>query len=352
MEKMNRGVENMVDIEKVIRLGFSVIGVVLIGAVVAVGIYGLSWFYKHMILTVFITFCLSVLIVSALTYFIIFILKQTEILGSKSSDWQTILKAMICENDFYPSLSRAQFLMWTFTVAIVFLWIILIEFLFSYINYNTLNVDKLGIPDNLLLLLGMASGVAILSKSLSNYKYKGVQVQSNKLQPLSTMFMESGKPSITRYQMFIWTIISIFTYFTLVLVNIRNNYTHIADIIIPDCPTFLLGLMGVSQLTYVGGKFTSRTSSSISEIVREKNNKYTILGINFEDKKGSVLIKYLNDKSEIVEEKVIDGNDIELWEASKIKLTIPNVMESNNYEIRVQNESGISYPCKIDIVTL
>jgi hypothetical protein len=118
--------------------------------------------------------------------------------------------------------------------------------------------------------------------------------------------MEEGKPSLIRYQMFLWTVISVLTYFGLILGNIFNSYNNIENITLPDCPQVLLALMGVSQLTYLGVKFTFQPPENSISTITPENGKIggeaTIYGLNFGDKMGSVIFCNIT----VPEEKIIE----------------------------------------------
>jgi hypothetical protein len=74
------------------------------------------YFVFHIVYTEVISlFGLAVIIVFALTYFFKSILIRENILNSDSD-----FEGIICESDWYPSLSRAQFLIWTAVIGIIF----------------------------------------------------------------------------------------------------------------------------------------------------------------------------------------------------------------------------------------
>lgn|GEM_PF-2196659 len=312
-----------------------VIIVVIVSSIIT-ALFGPAYIFGHMVFTVFLSLILAVSIILGLMCVFKHILEDAGVLGS---EWQGI----ICESDWYPSLSRIQFLTWTTVVGIVFVWILLLKVLYSYVNNITISTDTLGIPNNLLLLMGMSSFTTVASKGLSSVKYKGTKAKPKETRNLWTMFLENDRPSLTRYQIFLWTSISVFAYLVLVLVTVTKNYNNISDVNLPDCPELLLALMGVSQVTYLSGKFTFQPpEASISEIVCDSVKKVTIFGLNFGDKKGSVLFN----------ETVVDGEAIDLWENSKIKLVIPDSVNMSECKVRVVNVSGsMTYPYEYQINT-
>lgn len=318
----------MVYIKDMIR-NFSVVGLVISV------FFGAIYYLQHSEYAEVISlFGLAIFDVFGLTYIFVYKLINEKILKSDE------VQGIICESDGYPSLSRAQFLIWTFVIGVVFMWVLLLKIWYVYENSKVIDISTLSMPDNLLWLMGISSFTAIASKGLSSFKYKGTQknqgTQKNpaESQNLWTMFMENGKLSLTRYQMFLWTVISVLTYFGLLLGNIFNNYSNLGVLTFPDFPQVLLALMGVSQATYLGGKFAFQPpDASISRIVpdgRKIGDIITILGFNFGKNKASVLF---------------EGNieaDIQDWQDSKIIVKIPEgiEMEEGFCDVQVVTGSG------------
>ena len=248
------------------KFGLGCIQAISIFGLVLFFLFGVIYFVFHIVYTEVISmFGLAVLIIFVLTYYLKNILIREEILKSESE-----FQGIICESDGYPSLSRTQFLIWTFIIGTVFLWILLLKMLYVYQNSKGIDISTLTMPDNLLWLMGISSFTAVASKGLSSFKYKGTKKKPDESRNLLTMFMEDGKLSLTRYQMFLWTVISVLAYFGLTVGNIFNNYTNLGGLSLPDCPQVLLALMGISQATYLGGKFTFQPPEvSISKITPE-----------------------------------------------------------------------------------
>lgn len=312
----------MVYIKDMIR-NFSVFGLV-----VSV-LFGAVYFFQRSEYSEIISlFGLAIFDVFGLTYIFIIKLIGENILKPDE------IQGIICESDGYPSLSRTQFLIWTFVVGIVFMWVLLLKIWYVYENSKVIDISTLTMPDNLLWLMGISSFTAIASKGLSFFKYKGTKKNADKCLNVWHMFTENGKLSLTRYQMFLWTVISVLTYFGLLLGNIFHSYNNLGALTLPDCPQVLLALMGVSQATYLGGKFAFQPpDASISRIVpngRKISEIVTIFGSNFGEKKASVLF---------------DGNieaDIQDWHDRTIKVKIPEGIETEDgfCEVQVVTESG------------
>jgi hypothetical protein len=320
---------------KSIPVFFFALGVVL---------FGLHYFANLPYLDVFSTLSLAIFIIFGFAYFFIYIQRKT-IKDFSNTD----ILGIICESDWYPSLSRAQFLSWTFIIGIIFVWLLLLKVWFAIKDSKELNISTLAISTNLLLLMGITSLTTVTSKGLSSLKYKEEKKKPEELQPLGTMLQEDGKPSLTRYQIFFWTAISILTYFGLVFWAIFFNYNNILNgLTLPDFPQILLALMGISQATYLGGKIAYQPSeSSISDITKNRKIGETmdILGQNFGDEGGSV---YFDDK-------IVNISKGDEWTNSRITVTIPTDIkpQDGKIKVKVRSKSGsTTVPVEYKICTV
>jgi hypothetical protein len=82
--------------------------------------------------------------------------------------------------------------------------------------------------------------------------------------PLSDIFNEDGKPAVTRFQMFVWTFISIIAYFVIFGMTLNSmvampNLEGVENLALPNIHETLLALMGISQGAYVAGKMARST---------------------------------------------------------------------------------------------
>jgi len=168
---------------------------------------------------------------------------------------------IIREADYFPSLARLQFVLWTFTISFTLLSI----YLFMLWN-NTLCWSD--IPQNILALMGISASVPVVSTVISKEKYmssiRGSLPCKENVPALSTMLLEHGKPTLGRYQLFIWTIISIIVYLGIFFVQIAGISTAggLAQMKLADIPLPLLALMTTSQGAYLGLKAIARTPVS------------------------------------------------------------------------------------------
>ncbi|MGI0014356.1 MAG: hypothetical protein ACREBU_13075 [Nitrososphaera sp.] len=106
---------------------------------------------------------------------------------------------IIRTEDWFPSLSLYQFLIWTVAILFVYLSIIFIR--------ADAGAEPVQINDpNLLVLMGISVASPIAAGAMANIKYGLASVSTAKppepLPGYSTMLQEGGKPSLTRFQMF------------------------------------------------------------------------------------------------------------------------------------------------------
>lgn len=256
-------------------------------------------------------------------------------------------RGLICESDWYPSISRAQFLTWNIMIGIVFVLFLFFKIVYALQNFNEINISSLMIPNNLLLLMGATSFTTLAGKGLSASKYQGTKDKPAQHIPLKTMFFENDKPSPARYQIFLWTSIGVITYMVLVLGAIYKNYSNMLDVTLPDCPEILLVLMGVSQATYLAGKALSqKNESGISRIIPHRGKlgeKVTIHGFNFGGTNTPGSIRFLNkEMNNKGKDNATTVNFYESeWEDNCIKLTLnKDIIKDGLYEVRVLTASG------------
>ncbi len=186
-----------------------------------------------------------------------------EIKNEKDEQHDDILKSwqfwnIIRGDDWYPSLSLFQLFLWTVVIVFAFLFMAIIMLQHGI----SPPVKSLNTP-MLLTLLGISVGSPIISNSISSAKY----ASSNPGKPpkplyqFSTMLEEGKKPSITRFQMFIWTWIAIIVFFISITNTINSDLNSISQLNVPDVDPVLVALMGISQAAYLGGKSVSKTPS-------------------------------------------------------------------------------------------
>ncbi len=154
----------------------------------------------------------------------------------------------------YPSLSKVQFFVWTIIIAFSYITIYIIRFLAGEFG------PPPGLSENILVLLSVSAIVPVGSARLNRYLNRSVKPVSTT--PPTTilwryMLLENEEPALHRYQMVLWTCISVSIY-VIVIVTTIFNAQILADVatklVLPDIDGKLVILMGLSQGAYLGGK--------------------------------------------------------------------------------------------------
>jgi hypothetical protein len=125
--------------------------------------------------------------------------------------------------------------------------------------------------------MSISYGGLIAASGLGSKKPKN-EIKSKPAE-LSNLFCEGGSVDLSRLQLFGFTVVSIFIYiFNLIYGNPLSG--------LPDIPSTLLGLMGVSQSGYLGGKAIGK-EISINAVspdwiqVSQEGVKISIIGFGF-----------------------------------------------------------------------
>ena len=247
---------------------------------------------------------LSFIIILGITIIVERLIKQNNDKRKRKINFIDLIK----DGDYYPSLPRFQFLIWTFVISFVYLSIYLIR-IFSG------EFDAPAFDNNLLILLGISILSPILGNVISGYKYTthvsetpddGDDPMEIERKSFKTMLFENGKPALFRYQMFLWTFIGVTIFLSLFAAGI-SEYIHkyqecisivqcitIDALAMPKIDTMLVTLMGLSQSGYLGGKIVARTPARITKMFPGTKNKFIILGLNFGERNeissGTILI--------------------------------------------------------------
>ncbi len=170
---------------------------------------------------------------------------------------------IVTGDDNRYSLSRLQVYLWTIVVAIGF----------AAVSFATGQFAT--IPTNLALLIGVNLGAAVASTAITTAKETAAQTASvaNVVPPIAPpvspaaplavpnfirdIFFEAGVPAsldLPRTQMFFWTLVTIVTYVVLFVRHFPPAPVSDGFPSMPDVPTGMLALMGVSQGAYLGAK--------------------------------------------------------------------------------------------------
>ncbi|HEY7080821.1 MAG TPA: hypothetical protein VH500_14045, partial [Nitrososphaeraceae archaeon] len=211
---------------------------------------------------------------------------------------------IIRDGDYYPSLARFQFLLWTFVISFVFLSIYLIRIFGGEVGVAH------QLPDTILQLLGISVATPILGNALSSFKYDSTVSRKRRddVPPFTTMLLENDKPVLFRYQMFLWTFVGIgiylFIFFSTISITISDiqkaaeikcdqlpaneaaqkgctSLKQLNQLNMPPIDPSLVILMGLSQGGYLGGKLVARTPIRISRLITgTSDGTLCILGEN------------------------------------------------------------------------
>jgi hypothetical protein len=267
--------------------------------------------------------------------------------GSKMEFWD-----IVRDGSGFPSLARFQFLLWTFILMFAVLGVFLIRL---FMGTPKLPDD---IPENLLILTGISIAVPFVSNPLSSMKYGDRKpitgtlavdpLNAKNRRPLKTMLMENDKPTVSRFQMFAWTWISIIIYLGYFFSQI-TLLTDVNILVVPDIPQVFVYLMGLSQVAYVGNKATLSKSIAVTQVVPKQaaaRQPVTIRGTNFGPKEqGRVLFEDGN-KEELGNQVIVPTSRIKRWEESVIIIEVPDQAEGLNagdYYIRVDSRGLLTH---------
>jgi len=231
-------------------------------------------------------FAVVALIVSGVVSIILTLIFRIVLRKNGSNFWDCIR-----EKDFHPSLARFQFLLWTWVIVFAFFSVILMR------AFAGVQPVPLAIPQNLLLLMGVNAAPTAISSAVNGFRYQAFitsiekQRRANNVNstrqllelkdksgnqkeisievgatkyilkeiPLSDIFNEEGKPAITRFQVFVWTIIAIIVYFIIFGMTTLSSLPNIQSFSLPDVDLTMLTLMGLSHGTYIAGKMAKST---------------------------------------------------------------------------------------------
>lgn len=161
---------------------------------------------------------------------------------------------IVTAEDEKYSLSRFQMYLWTVLILVAFVAVALAK------------LELPDIPSNLYILMGINLAAAVGSTAIHTAKTAEPQAMSTTTAPVpegkpdfvADIFFESGgKASVDlpRTQMFVWTIIIAVGFIVLSI-----NEFGAGKPILPDVPTGVLALMGISHGAYLGSKAAEKTT--------------------------------------------------------------------------------------------
>jgi hypothetical protein len=251
------------------------------------------------------------------------------------------------DDTWYPSLSLFQFVVWTSIIAFLYFGVCLTRIFGGVTGFPPT------FPSNLLTLMGISVAVPVISSGISSTRKYGDNPFSPeeivKKHPLSTMLEENNKPSLPRFQMFIWTWIGITIYLAVFIAIIIKPGTlqAVENLNLPNIDSTLVLLMGFSQGAYLGGKFVASQSSAleIKKILPSEAKEGEIIsmfGNGFGDKQDTVLFKDMGAGEIRVDKMVSDGGSIIKWTDTRIDLKVPEGLQAGAVGISVFAEGSMT----------
>lgn len=153
-----------------------------------------------------------------------------------------LMDLIVTSEDGCYSISRLQMYLWTYAVVIGF------GAVFMH-GYKGTVPD---IPASLYMLMGVNVAATIASTAINTARNEKV----NKIEPdfWRDIFFESKSSlDLPRTQMFVWTIISLGVFFFLLCKSLAAD-----NLTLPDIPTGLIALMGISHGAYLGTKAAAK----------------------------------------------------------------------------------------------
>jgi hypothetical protein len=283
------------------------------------------------------SFLISVAIVSGIFIFVAYCLK------GKNMAFGDIIR----DGSGFPSLARFQFLLWTFIIMFA---VLSVYFIRLFMGTPQLPNE---LPTNLLILTGISVAVPFVSNPISTAKYGGTKPASGTLKEgdrrrLATMLMENEKPTVSRFQMFAWTIISIIIYLGFFFSKTTFLLGDVNTLSVPDIPQIFVVLMGLSQTAYVGNKATVTSLVTVLRVSPNQavaNADVQIVGANFgKQTDGSVMFE--DGPPETTGNQItVQTVDIKDWQENKIQIKVPSLglTPGTTYYVRVSSAGVISY---------
>lgn len=195
------------------------------------------------------------------------------IIKHKSGHHKHSFSAIIRAPDGWPSLAYLQFLVWTYVIAFAFMFIYVFR-----IMSGALDLYSGEFPESLMALMGISAGAAVASRSTDpsteqKPRTTPEQKPDEDKKYLRSMFYGSGNNiTLSRLQMFLWTIMSVIIYIFIFTSVVNNTLVKMSDdnvstetqinlvraLSVPDIDQVLLVLMGISQVSYLGVKVAER----------------------------------------------------------------------------------------------
>jgi hypothetical protein len=241
---------------------------------------------------------------------------------------------VIRADDWFPSLSLFQFLMWTLIILFVYL---SITFIRSSVGAAAVVIDE----QNLYILMGISVTSPVVAGAMSQIKYRSASAPGSPPSPLpaySTMLQEGGKPSLTRFQMFAWTFVGILVFLIHFSTAIMENVGDVNHLNIPVVDNFLVVLMGISQTAYLGVKGVTPTQHKHRLFPEQgaAGTKISIFGDGLDFGPTTDTVWFGTTR--------VTGAAITNWKPTRIDLAVPAGLDAGTvYEVRVAHSGLLTY---------
>ena len=162
--------------------------------------------------------------------------------GLKNPESVRLMDLIVTSEDGCYSISRLQIYLWTFAVVIGFGAVFMCDY------KGTIS----DIPASLYMLMGVNVAATITSTAINTAKNeKVIKVDPDFWRDI--FFESKNSLDLPRTQMFVWTIISLCVFFFLLYKSLASN-----NLTLPDIPTGLIALMGISHGAYLGTKAAAK----------------------------------------------------------------------------------------------
>jgi hypothetical protein len=293
-----------------------------------------------------IAFIIASFLIAAITFIAASIIRKLRLKDASEGPLNTSrFSDIIRGHDFDPSLSILQFLLWTFVLMFA-----VTSVYFIRILGGVSDPPQAPLPVYLLGIAGISVATPIASLLISSYRYPSTvqfykedeatgtdtTARTNSETPIKRpsfgeMFREFGKPTLSRYQMFAWTWISIIVYLSAFVAHVIAKSSDVVNLAVPDIDPFLVALMGLSQIAFLGLKTAASTEIEIVKIYpleARRGAYFSISGKNFGNDRQFIWIG----------DRRISGEDkdhLVAWSDGRIDIRVPEDMELGSYEIMV-----------------
>jgi hypothetical protein len=205
----------------------------------------------------------------------------------------------------------------------------------------------------LLILMGISVVVPFAGYGLTQYRVLTKKAEGWSYEPptYSSMVSETNNPSLTRFQMFLWTIIAIIFFCWTFYLNLTDPAATLMGLTLPTIPSMLLSLMGISQAGYLAGKyqegtFTAPQTTQSSGGTANQKSTISIQGIIPSESRAGDTVSIIgsgfgNEKSTIlIRDKKIPVESITSWQEGKIDFIIPDWVDLGENTVQVVVSGG------------